>query len=374
MKRLERRNRVLKQREYDRHMKRLYRQKEKTERVDLIYEIDELSRVVESMLERRRVWEATKGTRVAWKDICMGLREESGLSSAQHAALKEQVHQYKALAQRMKIWVLLNAMPRVALDGRVSTWRDVSLMAHPTSRQLGKEWIAKQLIHQTKAVFHTYGFPTKTENVFFFDLVVENESVEYIWGHQYDLRDGWEAFMTSLCPNLCALLMLDLTHSVPLNDGSLYLHQMTTVAGEFINLIATSFQKHDGGSILVAQSVADDETIQLTNGSVVRHVSFWYDEALKSTINAIRGDIYAQSHPHGQWKRRTLLRQRRLRPLGWVSLQEEGRYWGCDLTQVPPDLRESVFRRHVFQTYYMLDRTSFSRFQRIEQNAKTTQA
>ncbi|KAF0706010.1 hypothetical protein As57867_006815, partial [Aphanomyces stellatus] len=121
MNKLERCDRILRQREYDRHMKRLYRQKEKTERVDLLYEIDELSRVIESMLERRRMREAAKDTCLSWKDIFMSLREESSLSSAQHAALKKQVHQCQALAQRMKTWVLLNDMPRVALNGRVPT-------------------------------------------------------------------------------------------------------------------------------------------------------------------------------------------------------------------------------------------------------------
>ncbi|KAF0694205.1 Aste57867_14898 [Aphanomyces stellatus] len=357
MDRLERRDRIQRQREYDRHKKQLYRQKERSERNDLLAEIDELTRVLTPMMEQRQARDPARGSRVAWSDICKELRAESALSVAQNTALKTQVKLFQDLVLRMKIWVARNSSV-VVLDGRVPTWRDVSLLAQPRSRQLGKEWITKNMFHQADAIFHSHGFPAKDAgDDFFFDVTFDDGGVDYVLGCQNDLLPGWEQIMALLCPHLCAFLFLDLGHTLPMNtvkesDGAFFLHQMTSTAGEFFNLLATTFHDGTGGSVVVAQSIDDDELAPRCEAFTTdRKLSLW-------------ADIYCL--PHGQWKRRTVVRQRRTWWPG-IAFEDEARYWGCDLTGTPQGARESVFRNHAVQTWHALASES-SRFQRIREN------
>ncbi|KAF0719755.1 Aste57867_827 [Aphanomyces stellatus] len=366
MVRLERCDRKLQQREYDRNMKRFYRRRTKKEHADLVQKVHELERMLKPLLERSRIQKAAyRASRLGvlpWTDIAAGLREDQLLTTAQHKALKAQVQSYKATVHAMKAWVLANAViPRgaVRLEATTPSWRSVSLLACPRTRLLGKDWITKRMLHNTDRMFRDQGFPPVDQDLLRYDVVVSCDgttdiddstsggpSVESIWGHQANWpypeppsRDTLQAY----CTAMCSTLTLNHYRPIPPNtvveaDGHLQLHQMTTDYGEFTNVLTANFQESDNRYVVVAQSILDDEALAAVGAAPRRRLSYW-------------ADIFRL--PSGQWRRRVLYFASQRCDDGDAprSLTKEAHRWECELEHVPPPLQRTMLQQHVMNLW-----------------------
>ncbi|KAF0694206.1 Aste57867_14899 [Aphanomyces stellatus] len=86
-----------------------------------------------------------------WRDVEVG-RE----ASMTNHALKDRVKRIEQVTSDLRSWVArMCIVPLTPLDSGCPTWRDVTLLdSSPLSRQMGKDWIAKRMFHQTNRVFH----------------------------------------------------------------------------------------------------------------------------------------------------------------------------------------------------------------------------
>ncbi|KAF0718084.1 Aste57867_1909 [Aphanomyces stellatus] len=330
---LEKYDKKLRRQIYMRNMRQLYRNEEKEERIYLLNKVDELERILVPIVQRRRsMW-----TLMPWKDIAEELCEEQQVAAAQLTSLQTQVCEYEALVRQMQHWVATNTVLKCSLDGRVSTWRDSSLLANPQSRQLGKAWITQHLYHNVERMFLDHGFPpTDTADDFhLFDMHFAPGGVQFVLGGQFDLDIPPDALASIYCQETCSVLMANFQHPIPRNtikeeDGTTRLHQMVTANGEFVNVLTTCFQE-TGRFVAVVQDIMDDETIPLDDRFRVRRYRTYWAEMV--------------CLPSGQWKRRFLyLFSQRCGPSGPTPLKEEALIWGCNLQDVAPDLHEARFR------------------------------
>ncbi|KAH9105319.1 hypothetical protein LEN26_003731 [Aphanomyces euteiches] len=332
---LEKFDHKLRRRIYLRKMRQIYRNEERQEREYLHHKIAELEEIIKPLQEqaaRRKAW-----TLLPWKDIADELGEECDNATTEWSHLKAQVEEYEEIVRIMKKWVATNCALKCSLDGRVSTWRDNSLPANPQSRHLGKEWITKQLYYNATRMFHAYGFPPTDcmDDFHLFDMDLETSAgVQYVFGGQFNDVSS-ESLALLYCGQTCSVLMANLQHRIPSetvkeSDGDMQLHQMVTANGEFVNVLAASFNE-EGRFVAVVQDILDDETVELDDRFRLRRYRTYWVEVF--------------CLPSGQWKRRFLyLLSQQCGPLGPIRLEEEALTWGCNLEDVAPQLRPVRFR------------------------------
>ncbi|KAF0700834.1 Aste57867_8633 [Aphanomyces stellatus] len=95
-----------------------------------------------------------------WRDVAKALQEQRAEVESDKRTLERHMKVQRRLLNDMQQWVAAQLSLQTAPNAAVPTWRDVSLLASPVSRWLGKEWILKQLYDQTDHVFQKYGFPS----------------------------------------------------------------------------------------------------------------------------------------------------------------------------------------------------------------------
>ncbi|CAK4077919.1 unnamed protein product [Aphanomyces euteiches] len=278
---LEKFDHKLRRRIYLRKMRQIYRNEERQEREYLHHKIAELEEIIKPLQEqaaRRKAW-----TLLPWKDIADVLGEECDNATTEWSHLKAQVEEYEEIVRIMKKWVATNCALKCSLDDRVSTWRDNSLPANPQSRHLGKEWITKQLYYNATRMFHAYGFPPTDcmDDFHLFDMDLETSAgVQYVFGGQFNDVSS-ESLALLYCGQTCSVLMANLQHRIPSetvkeSDGDMQLHQMVTDNGEFVNVLAASFNE-EGRFVAVVQDILDDETVELDDRfRLRRYRTYWY--------------------------------------------------------------------------------------------------
>ncbi|EQC37466.1 hypothetical protein SDRG_05069 [Saprolegnia diclina VS20] len=115
---------------------------------------------------------AIKGTQLPWQDIALALRETSETSIVENRELRARVSKTARNVERLCRWFQSMQAPQ-RLPGYVSdgAWLDVTLVAEPLTRQLGYDWVGKQLYHSTSARLSPRLFPH-----------VYEDSIKVEWG------------------------------------------------------------------------------------------------------------------------------------------------------------------------------------------------
>ncbi|CAK4200373.1 unnamed protein product [Aphanomyces euteiches] len=98
------------------------------------------------------------------------LCEDRRLAQSQQRNLRKQLVKQEQLAKEMYAWVVANVSIQTekSLNTNTLTWRHVSLASNPTTRGLGKEWITKQMYHNTERIMLENGLPP-FESDYWFD-------------------------------------------------------------------------------------------------------------------------------------------------------------------------------------------------------------
>ncbi|CAK4664427.1 unnamed protein product [Aphanomyces euteiches] len=279
----------VRRRMYFKKMRQIYRSEEKQERLYLINKIHELERVAIPLQERARVREVDEDgetrTMLAWKDIALVMQEDVQLAVKNQMGLKSQVEDVKQLIWRMKNWVATNSVIRNALDCRVPTWRNVTLLAHPSSRKLGKEWITQQLYYNTDSIFHQYGFPAVDSGEFidWDSQTISATSGDYtIYRRQAETQDTLDEAVSHIDQTLLsvqgAYLRQKQEHAsstVVEVEGNTKQFALVTPRREFVNLLCGEFFS-PGRCVFVLQQILDDEACPHAKFHQ-RNRMFWHD-------------------------------------------------------------------------------------------------
>ncbi|KDO18710.1 hypothetical protein SPRG_15992 [Saprolegnia parasitica CBS 223.65] len=138
-------------------------------RLAYVAERSSLQSAVEALTLR---YFAIKGTLLPWHDIVVALRESSDASLLENCALRTEATKTNAIVQRLRQWFQTMEAPQ-RLPGYLSRGAvlDVTLVAEPSTRRLGYDWISKQLYHGTSVQLSPRLFP-----------YVYEDSIKVEWG------------------------------------------------------------------------------------------------------------------------------------------------------------------------------------------------
>ncbi|KAF0694921.1 Aste57867_14227 [Aphanomyces stellatus] len=325
---------------------------------------------------------STTQSALLWDQMARALLEAKEDACVENRTLRRQAQQWRALVHTMAAWVhtmttstllvRVPPLPRRSVHGlqrhaphaTVSTWRDVTLLAHPASRQLGKAWITEHMMRNKDAMFARYPFPKDTPYSFSIDVddLDDPATMTYIVRSQFECALPWAQCAKQQCTILGATLtqattsfqpVLVPSHNLVCDDDAYVaaavllptlqeetettnLHRVVSAHGDVIHLLCgRHINDKDGGgvAVLVARQVHHDERWDTSESQ--RDCMAWIEVTARSPTHSCVRMLY-----------RTTPRWTRAR--GLASLDDEAALWGCDLQGMRHDAGKATrFRAHV---------------------------
>ncbi|KAF0690168.1 Aste57867_18418 [Aphanomyces stellatus] len=334
----------MKKRLYIRSKMRHYRSEEKNEVLALKKKIFDLENDVlratkpnEFRLRAQAAAGARKGPEILpWKDVAIALREDRSLSEFQNHALKKQVDEYCLMVECMQRWVGSATHMQNVLHPATKSWRNVSLLSNPAARRMGKDWITKQLYYNTNDIFRFYQFPNDeavpTSDFVVNDIVFSETCFDTVHCRQMLVNIPIERLQQALHGrNFWALFMdgvLGAAEVEAQDKINLIHHHAMTVRHEHANLLSREFLDDDR-SVFVGQQIHEDENLPTHERQ--RNRRFWVE--------------LQRVGPHQTRMRNLYVISQSFTSRGYIPLEEEARYWGCDLSTTRDVDREDVFKR-----------------------------
>ncbi|ETV90776.1 hypothetical protein H310_14512 [Aphanomyces invadans] len=268
---------------YFKTMRQMYRNEEKQEKEYLIKKIQELENDLATLVLLQKSGSDESKTALPWKDIAQELNEGVKVASSGLKMLKTQVETIATQVWAMKKWVVANSVLKSGLDSRVPTWRDVTLLAHPTSRRLGKEWITLQMYHNTDRIFQQYGFPAldSPETIDWDTESINIDGGDYtVYRRQAKMAESLEdaiAFVDSTLLSIQASYAEQhaISQTVVEIEGNTKQFAIVTPRQEFVNLLCGEFST-PSRCVFVLQQILDDEACP-HRGFRQRNRMFWHD-------------------------------------------------------------------------------------------------
>ncbi|ETV63531.1 hypothetical protein H257_19543, partial [Aphanomyces astaci] len=160
----------LRRRAYMRNMMKIYRDEFKLEMAYLCEREKQLEENLRGILHERR---------------------QASMGSVTAPSGQQKTTEYHRILRDMEAWVAHHQSIPSSLNACVSTWRDMTLLEHPPSRDLGKAWITRQMYHNSNRMFHQYQFPSTTSSHDLYDVEVvtcpDTGALEYVHRRQFDI-------------------------------------------------------------------------------------------------------------------------------------------------------------------------------------------
>ncbi|KAF0692461.1 Aste57867_16452 [Aphanomyces stellatus] len=136
-------------REYECQRKRRYRAQKRCERDILQAEVDLLQEQLETQLQ-----DTSKHN--LWRVIARRAFQDRVNSMHENATLREQVRRHRHLLRMLRHWA--TAVPDVPTGlGENNPWINSTLLADPTARQYGFQWLTDRVFHSTLAALSFVG-------------------------------------------------------------------------------------------------------------------------------------------------------------------------------------------------------------------------
>ncbi|KAF0700833.1 Aste57867_8632 [Aphanomyces stellatus] len=341
---MERFDRKLRRRTYERHFKRRCRQGEKNERAVLLTRVVELQRILDPLLERSREAKGETATMLSWEEVAGALKDESKFAASQFSALKAQVAAYAALARSMEAWVTACVLQEGTLDLRACTWQDTSLPAAPNARQLGKKWIASRMYHNMDRIFQEHDFPapldSSKEILDEFSTVFNDVGFTHIFRlHSESARplEKWAAFIRHTIVSFhCCIPGYSPTLPCVVREEDEHMRQygVVTPLNEYANVLIGEFHKPGDRVVFVVQQILDDESCRANPQHIQRRRRIW---------------IEVRELPNGRRRVRMLsLHSNGFKIAGEdLTLDQDAWTYGIDLHDCPSHLKESRYVRMI---------------------------
>ncbi|KAF0684235.1 Aste57867_23760 [Aphanomyces stellatus] len=312
-----------------------YRKKKNAERAMLRESLATLTQTKDRLVAKRR------GI-LPWFEVAKALGEPRRLAEGQRRALRQKLKEHAELVQAMHRWVM-SMYQKLPLPTAFS-WRSVTLLTSPESRQLGKEWITKQMLHNMERMFQEYQFPSMTSPAYVYDDEIVFDSDVSHAGYTFISRrhveyDGSVVRFEQVVPYIEATFLALQCNIAKYSDATpKILHDthdtikqcaFVTAGNEYVNVIWTSVRSADR-YVFVVQQIQDDEIIP-------SHVQ------VRQRNRMIWGEVCRNASGGCKTRGLALVSQIFSPSEGPVSLDDDAKEWGFDLTTCPEHLKEIRF-------------------------------
>ncbi|KAF0731238.1 hypothetical protein Ae201684P_011769 [Aphanomyces euteiches] len=360
------------------------RRKQKRYRNRLIADNEQLkaqARDLERELERLQVsvkqQSQVQSMLLSWQDVAKALVEYRNASLETNAALKKQSQVYRDFIARMGIWAEevfgLPTAPRTDLH----TWRRVRLSADPMIRQAGIDWITRHLYHNTDIMMERYGLHAQS-SICFDDIdvdVTESDGYQCIYRFQTDIPRRMQDVAAALRGNSWRFLMVgalsDIDPEIVSAGKSVFRHTLPS-RDENVNLVSREFNaEEDNRVVFVGEQIEDDQALPHRDKRQRRRLLWIVLDSIPSSSQpeVTQSPINVEDVPEGSsGGSRTRLRLlfmncHSFTSAGYLSLDDEAKLWGCDVTSLPSDeakaKRFTTFARRLFEEYNQIGRRRF---------------
>ncbi|KAF0700835.1 Aste57867_8634 [Aphanomyces stellatus] len=279
-----------------------YRQEKKLKRIQLKQKVEELAQLRDALADASR---RLPMTRLPWRDVAKALQEQRDEVESDKRTLERYLKEQRRLLHDMQQWVAVQLSLQASPHAGVPTWRNVSLLANPVSRRLGKEWILKHMYLNTDRVFQQYGFPppnlqvdVKKELRFEFDdegyVILFKEQLHSVKG---SLQRQVSQFYHTLLSLQCMVVFYSPALSMVIEevDGFTRQYAFVTPRGEFVNVLVGEFHSSNR-CVIVGQEIQSDDSVADYYRHHQRNRTFWFD--IYTVPDGLRTrDIKLHSHP-----------------------------------------------------------------------------
>ncbi|KAF0689012.1 Aste57867_19488 [Aphanomyces stellatus] len=321
-------NRRLKKNTYQRQKQATYR---KLDKMEMAFQRERVV-VLEEMLEqarqkmRGRVSAArcsSVSTVLSWQDIALALQESEGGMVTQNDRLKKQVQRARTLADELKLWVF-NRIPSYPAT---SMWKNVGLMTSLESRQVGMDWITKQLFFNMDVMFQKYEFPPpeSAEAIDDYLYYYDGDGLVAVQRNQYIVKTPLETFHARITDDK---FMGDenLNAHRPLNPE--ILHRVYDDARGLRKNFVSRVHVQPHQIAFVGQNINDDELFPTD----------------KMQQHRVIMSCYERVGPH-QTKIRSMQIMSSLfdKSGTYISVDQEAAVWGYDLGDCPDHLKQERY-------------------------------
>ncbi|KAF0697511.1 Aste57867_11821 [Aphanomyces stellatus] len=314
---------------YNRNLLREKRCKYLSERQHLL---EELASLQEQLAAKQ------EAALLPWRDVVEGLKDECELQEHISKDLLRKYRTNKEVFRFLSKWANQPIAPEMVQQPirMKESWRNVSLLHDPNVRRLGMDWITQQLFHNTDRMFQQHGIPATTDLNDFSVDGSNPESLSYVWRYQHEFDMSFEPFCDILRDTVQEFVMGSMWNSrfSCFLDESLLAHtqyaRSIRSADEAVNYLVREFIGVDR-AVFVGRNILEDESLPPSHRQ--SHRIFWYAlERVSPTRTKLRILILkSQDFTQGG---------------GNVSLDDEARYWGCDLSSCMDHLKLQTFRAH----------------------------
>ncbi|EQC32263.1 hypothetical protein, variant [Saprolegnia diclina VS20] len=331
---------VLRKRLYIRYKQRAYRQK-------IVSEIEALQAEA-AVLERHVARLTAKKQLLSWKDVAVGLKDDVVIARRSTTTLEAKRKAYLDVISAMAKWIAIQKGIQTPPSLR-PTWRNVTLVSNATSRKLGFDWITKNVHFHTDKMLETFKFPSPMAPKSLLDFYVDAadaECLQYVLRCQQDLPIPLEYVVPAIRDNVVSFLIgalwnyedremqenftepLDMELLQEPDDRMRYTRNV--LSGEESIYYLTREFRTPNRVTFVGQNIHEDELLPKSQRQCNRN--FWFVlDRLGPAMTRLRV-LYTTSHY--------------FTANGYVSLDDEARYWGCDLSTTHDTKKAAVFHRH----------------------------
>ncbi|KAF0705214.1 Aste57867_7100 [Aphanomyces stellatus] len=341
-------DRLAKTRLYFRNFMRTYRQKEKDEVQHLRSQIYDLEAQLEKLACASSTSASkTKDGRLPWNEVATALKEDMDGAMRRNADLKKKSQKLYVVLHGLYNWVLASSQVPESPNSSIPTWRNTSLLANPTGRRCGKEWIMRQMYESADDVFRQRQYPSMDSNEQFYDLNIQfsDDSFNVVARRQVNDKREFNYFVQRYRENLFTNMLLQgfiktSSDNVAETTESTRLHQLIAASGEFVNILTAEFWDGLDRCMFVVQNIIDDETISGPNAApkLLRHRTMWVEMRRIADGTTKMRNLYMVS-------------QAFTKASGFLPLDVDAVNFYCDLGGCPPEWKELMFRRRVLNIF-----------------------
>ncbi|KAG9399536.1 hypothetical protein AC1031_011932 [Aphanomyces cochlioides] len=326
--------RKIRKRGYMRQFMQIYRGREKEEVASLKQQIADLEAEL-----AMRLTKTTISGELAWRDVAIAMDEMRKDGVLEQKALIDDTNETREVGLDLYGWVASFCRPLASPNPRCQTWRDVSLLSHPRSRQLGKEWITQHMYHNANRVFEVQDLPPPFYNIIdnSWDIDFSGECYYVIERGQLNWAMPLEKVRSMFRNHMCSMFTLDSFYPLSTNTlteatDNTVLHQLVPdkdrSSALYVNLLGGEFNEADR-SVLVITQIQDDELVSINASLAQRSRMTWVE-------------LYRESDLRTRGRYVSIVSQQFTKN-GYISMADEARGWGYDLSQVPEWEQERLF-------------------------------
>ncbi|KAF0698939.1 Aste57867_10461 [Aphanomyces stellatus] len=342
--------RARKKREYIRTFMQEYRGKNKKEKDVLLAQIDRLEARIVAYRKKLATGATTRSVpppesaikALSWRNVAMAVAELQHETTTEQRALVRRTREYEDIARELKSWVTFSTHVMASPSPHRATWRDMTLLAHPTSRRLGKQWITQQMYHNKDRLFEQYNMPSSANTQPFNAMEIDFREHGYFFVQR--MASTWHAPLETIVElyrhhtgsmfTVDGFYPLDTqVHVEETETTSLHQYAPTETNPMFINLLCGEFRDDDGRCVLVIQQIQSDEAASEREVSCRQRSRMVWVELTREAEHVTRERFLGVvSHEMASDGRQ-------------VSMEETSRSWGFDLSAVDHTQREAMFLR-----------------------------